>query len=109
MDIKNSPDRYRLTCGGPEILPKVRESAAMLMEGATPFEFRTTVCAPFHDEEGMEAIGKWLAGPEPYFLQGFVDSGDLVGSGVAALSPEKMEDLRRVLLPWMPNTSIRGI
>ena len=41
MDIKNSPDRYAQTCGLETLdLGPVRESAALLMEGRVPYEFR---------------------------------------------------------------------
>ena len=33
MDIKNSPSRYAETCGGIDCLSRVRESAALLMDG----------------------------------------------------------------------------
>ena len=109
MDIKNSPDRYAETCGNVDILPQVKESAKLLMEGSVPYEFRTTVCHPFHDEAAIAAIGKWLKGAKQYFLQGFVDSGDLIGQGMQALTPQQMDTLRQAALPYIPNTHIRGI
>lgn len=36
MDIKNSPERYRETCGGADVLSKVQESAGLLLNGAQP-------------------------------------------------------------------------
>ena len=108
MDIKNSPARYRETCGGVDILAQVRESASFLMENTLPFEFRTTVCS-LHREADMEAIGTWLAGPEPYYLQAFRDTGDLVGQGITALSESKIRALHRAVLPWIPGAELRGI
>ena len=109
MDIKNCPDRYATTCGGIDILPAVRESIEILAEGRVEYELRTTCCKPFHDEQALEAIGKWLSGTEHYYLQSFVDSGDLVGTGVSGFTKEKMEALRQAVLPYIPNTRIRGI
>lgn len=109
MDIKNSPERYRETCGGVEIIESVRQSAGLLMAGSTDYEFRTTVVHPLHTPEELEAVGKWLQGAKQYYLQHFVDSGDLVGTGVSALNREEMEQLRRAVLPYIPNTFIRGI
>ena len=109
MDIKNSPDRYYDTCGGVDILPQVKLSAKLLMESAIPYEFRTTVCRPLHDEASIRAIGQWLKGAQQYFLQGFVDSGDLIGQDLSALTPEEMDTLRQAALPYIPNTHIRGI
>ena len=109
MDIKNAPDRYRETCGGVDILPQVRESAAFLMGGAVPYEFRTTVCHPFHDPAAMAEIGRWLAGAERYFIQPFVDSGDLVGRGSTAMTPAELSALLEAVRPYIPAAALRGI
>ncbi len=108
MDIKNSPDRYAETCGGVDLLGPVKQSAALLMAGAVDYEFRTTVCAPLHTPEEMAGIGRWLKGAKRYFLQPFVDSGELVGSGMKPLTKEEIEALRDSVLPDIPSTQIRG-
>ena len=109
MDIKNCPERYAETCGGVEILPQVQESLAILKENTVEYELRTTLCRPFHDESALEAIGKWLTGTKNYYLQNFVDSGDLIGSEVSGFTKEEMEALRNCVLPHIPTTRIRGI
>ena len=109
MDIKNCPDRYSATCGGPDILAHVEECLNLLRNSTVEWELRTTCVKPFHDETALEAIGKWLSGTEHYYLQSFVDSGDLVGSGVSGFTKEEMEALRNRVLPYIPNTRIRGI
>ena len=108
MDIKNSPDRYAEICGGVDLLGPVKRSAALLMAGAVDYEFRTTVCAPLHTPEEMAGIGRWLKGAKRYFLQPFVDSGELVGSGMKPLTKEEIEALRDSVLPDIPSTQIRG-
>ena len=107
MDIKNSPARYAQTCGGIDTLPQVKKSATLLMRGTVEYEFRTTVCAPLHTPEDMEEIGRWLQGASRYFLQSFVDSGALVGTGMKPLSQEELHALRDIVLPYIPNTKIR--
>lgn len=110
MDIKNCPDRYVETAGVPGLdLAPIRESVEFLMRGDLPFEFRTTVVRPFHDEGCFRAIGEWLAGEEPYFLQLFQDSGDLIGGGLSAFGEEEMRGFRQILLNFIPNTALRGI
>ncbi len=109
MDIKNSPELYTPTCGGREILDHVRASVSILMEARVEYELRTTCCKPFHTLEAMESIGKWLSGAKEYYLQAFVDSGDLVGTGVSGFTKEEMEALRQAVLPYIPSTRIRGI
>ena len=109
MDIKNCPDRYAVTCGSIDILSAVKQSLTILKESAVEYELRTTLCKPFHDEQAMEALGKWLRGTKNYYLQNFVDSGDLVGSGISGFTKEEMEALRCCVLPYIPTTRIRGI
>lgn len=109
MDIKNAPGRYARTCGGVDVLEAVKQSAALLMGSGVDYEFRTTCVHPLHDETAMEEIGRWLAGAKAYYLQNFVDSGDLVGTGVTGLTSEAMEALRQAVLPYINNTHLRGI
>jgi len=109
MDIKNSPEKYEATCGGIDVLEKVRQSAALLMAGTTDYEFRTTVMHPFHEPEDLVRIGQWLRGAKQYFIQGFVDSGDLLSSGNQALTENEMKELLLAVQEYIPNTQLRGM
>lgn len=109
MDIKNSPQRYAETCGGADVLSRVRESVDLLLDSSIEYEFRTTVCKPLHTEKEMEEIGHWLGGAKRYFLQPFVDTGNLVSGGVQAHTQEELMRLQQAVLPDIPNTQLRGI
>lgn len=109
MDIKNSPENYTKICGGIDVLTKAQESVKILMNSDVEFEFRTTVCHPLHTTEDIRQIGAWLKGTEKYFIQQFVDSGNLIGSGMTPLSESEMEEMRQAVLPWIPNAQVRGI
>ncbi len=111
MDIKNSPEKYAYTCGLPKSydLSKIEESKNFLMEGHVDFEFRTTVAKPFHTEEDFYKIGEWLKGSEKYFLQQFKDSGDIIGQEISSFNESEMEKFLNVLLPFVPNTQLRGV
>ena len=110
MDIKAGRPNYPAVTGTLRPgLPAVEESAAMLMGGSVPFEFRTTVVRELHSPEDFQDIAAWLGGDEPYFLQGFKDSGDNISTGYTACSREEMEDFRRILSPFIPRTEIRGM
>lgn len=109
MDIKNSPEKYSLTAGAPKLdFSKVEESVNFLMSGAVPFEFRTTVVKEFHEPEDFEKIGSWLKGSERYFLQGFIDSGRILGKNLHAHTPEEMKVFLSILAKNIPNAQIRG-
>lgn len=107
MDIKNSPSRYIETCGA-DVMEKVMESTALLLNGKVDYEFRTTVCHPFHTPKEMKEIGRWLGGAEKYYIQPFVDSGNLLGGGVSALTEAELNALLEAVLPYIPAAKIRG-
>ena len=110
MDIKNSPDMYPMTVAveGFDVSP-ILESAAYLMSGAVDFEFRTTLVEGHHTEREMRLIGEWLAGAPRYYLQNFVDSGDLISEDTVGLNKNTSETLLKVLKGYIPNAEIRGI
>ena len=109
MDIKNGPTHYARTVGIPHFdLTPVRESAALLMAGTIPFEFRTTVTDEMHTDADMAEIADWLAGGQDYFLQYYVDSDGVLRPGLHAPSREKMRGFLRILQKKIPKARIRG-
>ena len=110
MDIKNSPEKYGMTIGieGYE-MSNVMQSAAFLMEGHVPYEFRTTVVREFHKREDFEAIGQWLEGADRYYLQSFVDSGDLIQPGLRGYTKEIMEQALEIVRQYIPAADLRGV
>ena len=109
MDIKNSPLRYGETVGITDFDPTpLAESAAILMNGKTDFEFRTTVVKELHTPKDIEHIGQWLSGEEKFFLQTFVDSGDLIGTAYSGYSAPEMDELTKLLKKYIPKAQKRG-
>ena len=110
MDIKNSREAYGITAGVEKIdIASVEESVAYLKEGKVPYEFRTTVVKNLHTKEALQSIGQWIAGAEKYFLQNFVNSGDLINSKVEGCSEEEMKDYLKVVQQYIPETKLRGM
>lgn len=109
MDIKNAPKKYADTIGRAEMPEGVRRSAALLMAGDTPYEFRTTVVDELHEPEDFIAVGQWLAGAKQYFLQCYKDSENVLRRGLHAPSREKLERCRQTLAQYIPNVQIRGL
>ena len=57
MDIKNSPEKYAVTCGLDKIdLAPIRESITLLMGSGADYECRTTVVDEVHEEADFEKI-----------------------------------------------------
>ena len=110
MDIKNSPDKYSLTCGIENAdLNKVNKSVEIIMNAPVDYEFRTTAVRGLHEISDFESIGKWLAGNSKYYIQCFKDSGDTIQKGMSAFSEEELNSFRNAVLPWLSATEIRGI
>ncbi|MBQ9551987.1 MAG: anaerobic ribonucleoside-triphosphate reductase activating protein [Clostridia bacterium] len=110
MDIKNAPDAYAKTVGveGFDLSP-VQKSVELLMNGGVDYEFRTTVVKELHSAADFEKIGQWLKGAKRLYLQSFKDSGDLIGSGLSACTSKELEQFRQILLPYIPDTFLRGV
>lgn len=109
MDIKNSPEKYAETCGNPHVLPQVLESVECLKQGRTAYEFRTTVTGCLHEIADFEAIGKWIAGAENYFLQPFTASGDLLDKRRDfSVSGAFLQEALQVVRRYVPGAAIRG-
>lgn len=110
MDIKNSKEKYAMTCGLNKIdISLIEESVEILKENKIPYEFRTTLVKELHTEEDMEKIGQWLKGCQAYFLQHFVDSGNLIGEGYSGFSLEETENLLKIVKKYIESAEIRGI
>lgn len=110
MDIKSSPEGYAAATGVPDIdITPVRESIALLMGGKTDFEFRTTAVKGLHTQKDFEGIAEMIAGDEKYFIQRFVDSGDLIGGGYSAFSPEEEKSILAAVRTRVKNALLRGV
>ena len=109
MDIKSSPEGYSRAAGCNVSIEKVRESVDYLLSGAVDYEFRTTVAKGAVMPEDMEGIGELIRGAKRYFLQGFVDSGDILGEGVGAYTKEEMEEMLENVKKYVPAAELRGL
>ncbi len=115
MDIKNCREKYAVTAGFTEaranekLLANVEKSIALIKNAGIPFEFRTTVVKELHTPEDMKRLGEWLAGEQMYFLQAFVDSGDILSPGLAACTKDEMEAMCLILKHFVPKAALRGI
>ena len=56
----------------------------------------------------MVGIGEWIRNTKKYFLQSFIDSGNLVGTA-EGIDAQGMQELLADVKPYIPNAEIRGI
>ena len=109
MDIKNSPSRYAETCGGIDCLSRVRESAALLMDGTVDYEFRTTAVAELHDDDSFREIAQWIAGAKRYYIQCFIDRDSVLRTGLHAPDKAQLERWADIVRPLIPSVELRGV
>ncbi|MBR3311732.1 MAG: anaerobic ribonucleoside-triphosphate reductase activating protein [Solobacterium sp.] len=110
MDIKNSPEKYAVTCGVESVdMDTIRTSINLLMESGIDYEFRTTVVEEFHEAADFEEMGKMIRGAKWYFLQSFTDRDSVPFGNLHAPSKESLEQYLSIMKKYVPDSSIRGV
>ena len=111
VDIKNSPKKYAQTVGVPNLdLEPIKRTIDLLRDGAVDYEFRTTVVKGLHDADDFPDIGKMIEGAKQYFLQQYVDSGDILHNNqFSSYTHKEMQEFADIVKPYVPNTQVRGI
>ena len=110
MDIKTriTDEDYARICCRPINTKKILESVALLKEGRIGYEFRTTLVREFHGEAEISDIAKAISGADAYYLQHFVDSGELIdGNGLHDIPKQQAEHLCAIAAKYVP-TYVRG-
>lgn len=110
MDIKNDWKRYAVTCGRESMdLEPVKRSVEILLSDRVPYEFRTTVLSPFHDDTSFENIGRIIEGAANYFLQPFADRDTVMYKGFSAPTEEQLQRYAQIVKPFVARVGIRGM
>lgn len=109
MDIKNSFEKYALTAGTKEFPSDIKKSIKIIMDKAPDYEFRTTVVRELHTAQDIESITQYIVGAKRYFLQTYVDSGDILCGEFSAYSEPEMLSLLDRARVYLPVTKLRGI
>lgn len=115
MDIKNSKESYARTIGlsnladSDNILKKINQSIEFLLADNVDYEFRTTVIKNYHTSLDFKNIGFWIHGAKKYFLQNFVDSGDLIQSHIMGVTEKELKKFAEIVKEQVPSVQIRGL
>lgn len=110
MDIKNCKEKYAETIGLKSCdLSRIEESVDFLKSGTVDYEFRTTIVNEFHTVEDIRNAAEWIKGAKRYFLQNFVDSGNLIDGSVTGVGKQTMLEMQKAAADFVPQTEIRGI
>lgn len=110
MDIKNSKAKYMATIGVNNIdMASIEKSVDFLLQNKVDYEFRTTIVDGFHTVDDIQDIVVWIKGAHKYFLQNFVDSGDLIETGLSPVSVDMLKEMKKKATEFVPCVEIRGI
>lgn len=110
MDVKNCPEKYAETAGIAKLdLSKIETSMKLLRESGVDYEFRTTVVREFHTLKDIEKIADWIAFAPRYFLQGFTDSGNLIGADLHPCEKELLTQMRDAARQKIAFCELRGV
>lgn len=107
MDVKSAPQGYQAATGTAVDPAVFLQSMELIKKSSVEREFRTTLVKGIHQATLVEEAAA-LVGDQPYFLQNFKDSGDILGGSFAPFSPEELEDFLQRARKFAPLTQLRG-
>ena len=112
MDIKNSRKNYGKAVGIDNYdTSSVEKSVAFLLQKTVPSEFRTTVVKGIHEAFDFIDIASWIQGADRYYLQSFVNSGEILNAEaeLSSFTRDEMEEFAKTVSETVKNVEIRGI
>ena len=115
VDFKHIPEKYGEAVGIPGIDPApLLETVNILKESGVDHEFRTTIVKGIHEPDDVIGIAKIIGPGEKYYLQMYVDSGDVLANRTGeavldAFTGPEAEEILAGTLKVNPDTKIRGL
>lgn len=108
MDIKNSFEKYSKTAGLEKVnISNIKESIEFLLSDNVDYEFRTTVVDELHTVEDIEKICMEIKGAKKYYLQNFLDSGNIIGENLHPVESEELEKMQKAALKYVKTAQVR--
>lgn len=108
MDIKNSLDKYNLTCGVNVNLDNIQKSINLLINSNINYEFRTTVIKEYHTLEDMNKISILLKGAKKMRIQKFIASENCINPHLNEIDIEEANSFVNILKKTISDVSLRG-
>ncbi len=108
MDIKSSPEGYAKAGGCDIPFTTFAKSMEIIRASGVEYEFRTTAAKGIHEISDFEKIS-WLLHPdEQYFIQCFVDSGNLLSDICTPFESDELKKILEKVKKRVPRAAIRG-
>ncbi len=109
MDIKNSFEKYNVTCGMKNlVIDNVKKSIEILKNSNIKYEFRTTIIKEFHTKQDILKILD-VIGDSKYYLQNFEVSSDVIDKSLHGFSNYELIEMESLLNLKYHNVEVRGI
>ncbi len=109
MDIKNSEERYSLTCGINSLdMNKIKKSISLLINSGIDYEFRTTLVEEFHNLDNIKKMFELIKGCKRLRLQKFVSSDSCIKKGLHPVDIEEANSYLNYLKDFIDDVSLRG-
>lgn len=108
MDIKSSPKGYAKASGSDIDIENFRQSVEIIKCSGVDHEFRTTAVRGIHTIEDFVEIAEWLGSDENYFIQKYVDSGDLLTTEYCGFSETEYAEILEKVRELIPEAQLRG-
>lgn len=109
MDIKSSLEHYDKAAGTTVKLDDIGRTVDFIRSSGIDYEFRTTLVRGLQTKEDMASIGKWLSGAKAYYLQNFVNNGNLIDNSMTGFTPDEMKEMLDIVKAYVPEAKLRGI
>jgi len=88
---------------------KILASIDLIMNSGIDYEFRTTVCHPYHKSEDFEGIGKLIKGAKRYYIQNFVPSKQISSKiKFEPFTEQELEKSLKIIKKHIKHSEIRN-
>ena len=109
MDIKNSFEKYDITCGMKNlVIENIKKSIEILKNSNIKYEFRTTIIKEYHTKQDILKILD-IIGNSKYYLQNFEMSSDVIDKNLHGFTDYELMEMESLLNLKYSNVEIRGI
>jgi len=109
MDIKNVFEKYPKTTGCKSVnIDNIKKSIDILKQKKIDYEFRTTIVKNFHSMDDIKKILSYI-GDSKYFIQNFVDSENVICSGLCGFTKNELLEIDEELKKEFTNFKIREL
>ena len=88
-------------------LSKIQASIDFLLSSDVDYEFRTTVTNELHTPQDIVLISEWIKGAKLYFVQNFVDSGNILKNGQTPVSAATLDEMALCARRNLKNVGLR--